>query len=110
MMTFAVSLLCRKSFGFNVTMKSARPSSAHSQKGVSWVGLGLDQSCRFDQFSFFRQQVDDRSDERRANVETPEHGLVLVNDVSGDKPHEGIVLESSRESAWRSRSWGSRRP
>ncbi len=34
-MTLAVSLACGKSFGFNVTMKSARPCSAHSQKGES---------------------------------------------------------------------------
>ena len=34
-MTFALTLLCGKSFRLSVTMKSARPCSAHSRKGAS---------------------------------------------------------------------------
>src|SRR5204863_410788 len=73
---------------------------------VSWVGLGLDRSCRFDQFSFFPQQVDDRSDERRANMETPEHGLVLVRQITewDQNPHRWLVPPNARFEAndiWR---------
>ena len=77
---------------FNVTMKSARPCSAHSQKGASpksgSASIEPDLTCSASSRS--RLMIVPLSAGR---TQTPEHGFVLVQYVGTDEPHETVVLD-----------------
>jgi hypothetical protein len=91
-MTRAVRWLWGKSLGFSVTMKSAWPCSAQSQNGLSegsgeipadFETLMLAASCRSKLII----------DPMRALRTPSQHRLVLVDNLLGDKPNEGLILD-----------------
>jgi hypothetical protein len=79
-MTFAFSLVCGKSPGFKVTMKSASADSAHSQNGASIAIRKIRHFLGYaDEPTLFADESNKRS--RRPHTEPLEHLQVLRQNV-----------------------------
>jgi hypothetical protein len=91
--TLALRCSCGKSSGFKVMMKSPLPCSLQWQKGSSLGSAeNLNRGAHLYFSGPFPNQAYDSPDQVSANAKALQDVLVLVQDILGDKPNEGVSL------------------